>query len=306
MKKFLNKIIVFCIPFLIWILIVIVVDPFNYFNKINIIDNEAKINAYHLNPLLFNTISYVNNPAKNLLIGDSRTNSLSVDLINSYSKKKYKKLTTNATKMNEILELFHYTNDIKKIEHLVIGVNFSMFNKFSYDDRVRIVKKIIDNPLLYIFSKDVLEASYYVLRSHFFKINVNNKLNISKDDFWNWTINFKGNHWYGKYKYPENLYSELIKFDEYTSENNIKVIFIITPHHRDFYKKLKENNLQNEEMKFKKIMSSLKALVFDFDFENKLTVNKKNFTDPIHYNDSIGRLIVEEIWSKKLVFGKKL
>ena len=40
MKKFLNKIIVFCIPFLIWILIVIVVDPFNYFNKINIIDND--------------------------------------------------------------------------------------------------------------------------------------------------------------------------------------------------------------------------------------------------------------------------
>ena len=53
-------------------------------------------------------------------------------------------------------------------------------------------------------------------------------------------------------------------------------------------------------------MSSLNAKVYDFDYPNSITQNNINFIDPIHYNDSIGKLMVEEIWNKKILIGKKL
>jgi hypothetical protein len=53
-------------------------------------------------------------------------------------------------------------------------------------------------------------------------------------------------------------------------------------------------------------MSSLNAKVYDYDYYNSITKNKNNFSDPIHFNDSIGDLIVNEIWKNQLVIGKEL
>lgn len=306
MKKFIKRSIYFFIPFIAWAVVVYSIDPFNYFNKIKIIKSSAKINAENLNTLLFRTINFMNSPSQNVLIGDSRTNSLPHDLIKKISGTKYKKINTNAAKLNEIFELFYFVNNINKIDEIVIGINFNMFNKYSYENRVKNIKEIIKNPLYYIYNKDVAEACFYVLRSHLFNINLNSKPTMNKEEFWKWTIDTKANHWYGKYEFPKNIYHELIKLDNFTKKNNIKLIFIIVPHHKDFQEKLVEFGLAEKENEFKKIMSKLNAQVYDYDYLNSITTNKNNFTDPIHYNDSIGRLIVTEIWTNNLQIGKKL
>ena len=306
MKIFIKKSFLFFIPFLIWGAIVYVIDPFNYFNKIHIINNKAKANAENLNTLLFRTINFINSPSENILIGDSRTDALPYKLIEKLTKKKFKKLNTNATKLNEIFELFYFANNVNKINQVVIGINFNMFNKYSYENRVKSMKRIIKNPLLYIYNKDVAEACFYVIKSQLFNINLNSKPFLNKEEFWEWTIDVKGNHWYGKYEFPNKIYSDLIDFDNFTTKNNIELIFIIVPHHIDFHQKLVEFGLTENENKFKKIMSSLNAKVYDYDYFNSITTNKNNFTDPIHYNDSIGNLIVNEVWGNQLFIGKEL
>ena len=306
MFKFLRTITYFSIPFFIWALIVVLVDPFNYFNKIHLIERNAKINAENLNTLLYRSIDFVNRPTNNILIGDSRTDALPLKLIEKYSKKEFKKLNTNATKLNEIFELFYMANERKKIDKVVIGINFNMFNKFSYENRVNSIKKIINNPFLYIYNKDVLEACYFVLRSHFFNVDLDSKPKMNREEFWKWTVDVKGDHWYGKYAFPNTLYNDLIEFDDFTKNNKTEVIFIIVPHHKDFHQRLIDYKLLDEEKRFKELMSSLNAKVFDFDYPNSITQNNINFIDPIHYNDSIGKLMVEEIWNNKILIGKKL
>jgi len=306
MKKFIKTSIFFLIPFLIWAVIVFSIDPFNYFNKIHIIEKTAKTNAENLNTLLFRTINFINSPTENILIGDSRTNSLPNNLIEEITNKKFKKLNTNAAKLNEIFELFYLANNINKINQVVIGINFNMFNKFSYENRVKKIKRVIINPVLYIFNKDVVEACFYVIRSQLFNINLNSKSLLSKEEFWKWTLETKANYWYGKYEFPEKTYRDLIKLDDFSKKNNIELIFIIVPHHNDFHQKLVEFGLTEMEFKFKKIMSSLNAKVYDYDYFNRITIDKNNFTDPIHYNDSIGELIVNEIWGDNLIVGRKL
>ena len=306
MKYFIKKSFFFIIPFLIWVTIVCIVDPFNYFNKIHIINDRAKTNAENLNTLLFRTISFINSPSKNILIGDSRTDALPQKLIEKFTKKNFKKFNTNAAKLNEIFELFYFANNINKIDQVIIGINFNMFNKYSFENRVQNMEKIIKDPLLYIFNKDVAQACFYVIRSQLFNINLNSKPSVSKEEFWKWTIDVKASDWYGKYEFPEKTYSDLIELDNFTTKNNIELIFVIVPHHNDFHEKLIEFGLTENEIKFKKIMSSLNAKVYDYDYFNSITTNKNNFSDPIHFNDSIGNLIINEIWGNQLRIGKEL
>ena len=51
------------LPTIAWICIVIVVDPFNYFNVSNFISEKAKEkSAQQINSLLYNTVNFKNNP----------------------------------------------------------------------------------------------------------------------------------------------------------------------------------------------------------------------------------------------------
>ena len=306
MKKFISNLFYFSIPLLIWAVLILIIDPFNYFNLIDLKNESPKQNAEKLNTLLFRTIDFKNNPTNNILIGYSRTDALPIKLIENYENTLYKKINTNAAKLNEIFELFYFAYEKNKINKVVIGINFSMFNKFSFQNRVKNILKIINNPLLYIFNKNTLEASFYVLRSYLLSIDINTEPTLNKEQFWNWIIEIKSKHWYEKYEYPKNLYKELEEFDAFTKKNNVEVIFIVVPHHREFHQKLINSGLENEEKIFKKILSSLYAKVYDFDYFNSITTNKNNFKDPIHYNEIIGKLIVNEIWTNNLVIAKKL
>ena len=71
-KILIRKSLIFLFPVLLWIMTVIFVDPFNYFNYSNKISEQSKLkSAQRLNSLLFNSIQFKNNPKPNIIIGDS-------------------------------------------------------------------------------------------------------------------------------------------------------------------------------------------------------------------------------------------
>lgn len=305
MDKFLKKTALLALPLFLWAAFVLMVDPFNYFEN-HWVDDQSKQGAQKLNTLLYRTLDYMNDPCENMLIGDSRTNALPIDSIQEITGKDWKKLNTNAAKLNEIFDLFYMANERKKINHVVIGVNFNMFNKFGYKDRVSGLKKMMDNPLMYLFNKDVGEATFLSVKQMLSGDTVSATPQMDKDAFWKWNIETKAMHWYGKYEFPDSLYKELLEFDDFTKKNKIEVTFIITPHHKEFRDRLVEFELIEEEKRFKRIMSQLNARVIDFDFENKITSNRSNFEDPVHYNHEIGELIVREVFQGNMVVGKEL
>ena len=73
LKKIIFRIFILSIPFIIWVISLLVIDPFNYFNLNNYIKNTSKEKtARKFNSLLYNTIAFKNNPSANIIIGDSR------------------------------------------------------------------------------------------------------------------------------------------------------------------------------------------------------------------------------------------
>ena len=323
MNKDLKKLIINCgifsIPIVMWILTLFVVDPFNYFSDNKVIDEQTKLqSARKLNSLLYNTIAFKNNPTPNIIIGDSRIKRLPIKEIKNITGDDYFILHSNAAKLNEIIDLFWLTNKKIKLENVIIGINFNLYNEFAYANRVQEVKEINTNPLLYIFNGSVLEITFKIIFNHITDLGFPNisrsimlkkamdgKSTLDKQAWWNFNINTVAKNQYSKYKYPKELKDRLEEVSIYCLKNNIKLTLLNVPHHKDYRKRIIDFQLEEEEAIFKNDIKKI-GNVIDYDYVNSITECKKCFTDPVHTNDSINLIMAKEIFRDSLVIGKKL
>lgn len=307
-KILLKKGFVFLIPIFVWMLIVIIVDPFNYFNKFNVIsENSKEKSSQKLNSLLYNTIKYKNNPTSNIIIGDSRVRILPVDRIKEITGDDYFILYSNAAKLNEMIDLFWFAEDTtcidKRLQNVIIALHFNLYNTYAYADRIQDVQKIISNPLIYIFNRNIVQTTYLSIKHELNMVAEKTKRN--KTLFWKKSLDEKAFNQYAKYIYPVGVLKQLQEIKYYCDDNNINLTFVIMPTHLDYQKRVKDFNLIEEEVTFKNDIASL-GEVIDFEFENVITENRNSFKDPTHTTDSVSSIIVDEIFSDSLVIGRKL
>ena len=319
LKKIITKFSVFAMPILIWIGLLSIVDPFNYFQLNNFITIKSKEKtAKKFNSLLYNTIAFKNNPSPNIIIGDSRIKRFPLESIKKLSGDDYFILHSNAAKLNEIIDLFWLTNKKIKLENVIIGINFNLYNEFAYANRVSEVEEMMQNPLLYIFNGNVMEMAFKAAIYHFsnvaipdvkrnimLKKELNGKSYKDKKIWWDYNIKTVAKNQYSKYKYPKKIKERLNEVNKYCEDNDINLIFINVPHNVEFSNRKNDFNLSNAEAQYKKDISEF-GTVIDYDFPNQITNCKKCFTDPIHTNDSINLLMVREIFSDSLIIGKRL
>lgn len=180
-----------------------------------------------------------------------------------------------------------------------------MFNKYEYEDRVTGINEILKNPLRYFFNRTVAKACYYVVKAGVTGINIENKPKESKEVYWDFILKKILSHGWADLN-SLKIYIPIWKNWFFFNKNNLELVFIIVPVHKDFHAKISEYGLADEEIKFKKILSGLKSKVIDYDFDNSIIENKENFNDPFHYNKQIGLLMVDEIWSNNFKVGRVL
>ena len=307
MNKFFKDISLISMPLIMWSVFVLLIDPFNYFDFMSLISRDIKErNSKKLNGILYNIIDYCHEPCENLIIGDSRIESLPINEIENVSGEKYKILALGSAKLNELFDLVYFSNTKIKLKHVVIGINFSLLNEYSFADRVPYVKEILKNPLKYIFNKNIAQACYYVIKAKLTGENVTSIPPMSREEFWQYWLTQKAFDWYGKYRYSEKLNNDLLALDNFAKENNIKLTLIIVPLNTEFRNKLVEFGLSKEENRFKTTLGKLSATVIDYDYENAITNNKDYFSDPAHYNSYVAHLIINEVWKNSLIIGRRL
>ena len=304
LKKLLRKGFIFIIPIIAWICIVVTIDPFNYFNLTKTISQQSKEkSAQKLNSLLYNSLQFKNHPKTSIIIGDSRIRRLPIERIKELTGDNYYILHSNAAKLNEIIDLFWLTNEYAKLENVIIGINFNLYNEYAYSNRVADVQEMIRNPFIYIFNWNIAETVYLALKNEFYGIQKNDRRN--KEKFWKHTISTVATNHYSQYRHPNLILKRLREVGAYCLKNKINLNLIIVPHHQEFHDRLVHFKLTKEEIKFKEDISSI-GRVIDFDYPNSITNCRNCFTDPIHTNDSISMIIVNDLFADSLVVGKLL
>jgi hypothetical protein len=297
-RKFLFRGFLFCIPLYVWCAAVLCIDPFNYFRLGGLIPTEVKEGSVRpLNILMYSVLEQSRNPCENLIIGDSRIFALSTDLIERWTGERYLQLGSNALKLNEAMELFWLANRIRKPKRVFFGLNFNMYNKYAFADRVKGMETVLRNPFVYLFDRSVAASSYKVLKTYASGSGETDwKPPMTKEEFWGYILEARSLEHFGKYGYPQEYFEGFGRIVEHAKRNGIEVVMIIVPHHVEFQKKVHEYKLGKEYLRFKKDLVRLGVKVFDYDFENELTSDKNRFTDPIHCDEVFGEIIVREVW----------
>lgn len=305
MGKFFKKTTLFSIPFLIFIIGIVAIDPYNYFNYSRIISDEVKKStSQKLQYCLWKMIDFKRQPCPNILLGDSRPYAIKTGKIYEIAGQPWFNFAYGGGSLPEIIKTFWYAVKIADLKNVYIGLNFNLYNSFNCLDRVTEAKNIIHNPFLYFCNTLVVKASYYCLVEQLLHKDAGiGKPAMEKEAFWRVQLGITTNNFYGRYQYPTRYFQELEKIAEYCSKNKINLIFIIFPTHIDLQKRVADYNLSQQEKQFKDNLAKL-GIVYDFDYPNEITLKKYNFTDPYHCNSDISDQIVEEIWGKKVQYAR--
>ncbi len=296
MNKFLRRTLIFFIPLFLYLIIVLAVDPYNYFSS-EVVSSEIKKNiAFKLNYPLFKLLAYEKEPTKNIILGDSRSNNLDIDFVNSCGDKKFTNLAYGGGTLQEIINTFWEVSKNAKLETVVIGVNFNLYNKTNAMDRVSETISLKNNFVSYATSKYTFKSTGLIVKSILLNETYDVEIpEMSREEFWQYQLNSSANNTYRIYKYPENYFLELQQIAVYCKQNNIKLSFFIPPTHVSLQEKIDEFKLTAQEEKFKKDLMGL-GPVYDFDFSNDITLNKDKFKDPYHCKESVAETIVKVVF----------
>lgn len=298
MKRFFTHTLLFISPFVFYIAIVIIVDPFEFFTGSHVFTHESKeMISGKINYPLWKLMQFRKNPCDNIILGDSRAARLDVHIIEKITGNKYCNLSYGGATLNEVIETFWEV--VKKIDlkNIYIGINLDNYNGNNLRDRVSGTREILNNPVLYIANRDVLTATYYLLKSVLFHKKTDiEKPPMDRNEFWKYQLNVTTDRFYAAYKYPEGMKLKLKQLADYCKKNEIRLFFIIMPTHVSLQEKVHAYHLDKYQTMF---LDDIKMLgsVYDFDYPNRLTQSRDNFEDPYHPQYDVTLEIINEVWS---------
>lgn len=300
MKKLLLKLFIFSAPFIVIALIIIRVDPYNYFSYNAQNTHTKKQIAYKINYALWKIIEYKRNPLPNILLGDSQIGRLKSDTIFEITDEAFYNFSYGGATLPEMINTFWFATETTKLKNAYFGISFNHFNVYNgAKDRVTSARQITSNPLLYLVNRNVLSATLHLIKT---KITGNiaqiERPPMSRQQFWTYNLNIPTRRYYSNYSYPRVWYEDLRRISKYCRDNDINFKIIILPTHIQLQAKIQEYGLTKEYKVYLEDLAEV-AAVYDFNKKNHWTEDKNNFEDPRHFKRNLARKLIREIWHVK-------
>lgn len=299
MKKLYLQLILFLSPFLLISLLVVIVDPYDFFNISNLISDDQKIKCLNRSNassprgnILWKTIAFRRDPAPNIILGDSRMVDINPVIFEKQYGEKVANLAIPAGNNKTIIDLFWMAARTTKLKNVFIQTNFNRYNALFTFDLYEKTRQLIDRPLFYFGNWDYIEDSfallYYILSKD--EEYVNQSFKYQKD---NWSLTEKliiKEMSEIDYIYPQKIFDDFTVIAHYCKENNINLQFIIAPDNYEYHSYIRVFKMEKEYERFKNDIRKLGNTI-DLDEGLPFSFNKKNYLDHFHlhpeYADTI-------------------
>jgi hypothetical protein len=307
-KLFLKKLSMFLLPLLLLAGAIAYIDPFEYFAMPSNISSEVKgAGSSRLNYALWKTVHYRKNPEPNLILGDSRVGQINEKLIGRFTDEKYYNFGYGGGSLPEIISTFWFAAGETRLQHVYIGINLSLYNEYLSRNRVPGALSILQNPLLYLINRDVWKASFLVAKKVWLGMDTDiEKPPMNQEQFWMYQLTTTADRYYGRYAHPDKYYKELSQIVDYCRTNGIELVFLILPTHIDLQNCISQHyGLQQAAEQMLTDLCGLGTTI-DFNYPNGLTEAKENFSDPYHLKSQAMEKVVEDVWGKAPLYGRRL
>jgi hypothetical protein len=300
MGNFIRRFFLFLVPVAIYMLVVVFVDPYNYFNLAKgIVNPELKKNvSKNISNPLYELVEFEREPLPNILLGSSQTGLLTSELINEVSGRKFSNMSYGGGTLPELITTFWELERNSDLKEVYIGISFIDFNGSQYRNRIPEALKIKSSPLTYIFSKSTLRSTLLIGKSLLLNSPADiGKPNMTASAFWKYQLDETANRFYANHSYPTEYYSSLKEISTYCTLHKIRLVFFIPPSHIELQAKVREFHFEQEADEFRDNLRKL-GDVYDFDFPNKLTSDGKLFSDPFHVTHEGARIVTTSLFGR--------
>lgn len=295
MKKFIIQTLFFSVPFVGYCLLIGIIDPFNYFDRGGIYSTTTKEELVRdIEPHLFKMLAFENHPKPNWVIGDSRSNGLYYVT----DEERWANLAYGGASLKEMIQTFWWATSIQQPDTVLMGINLSLYNKYNKRFWVEETISRKSNFFSYSFNSYTFEGALALLSTNgndrIMTLSEEDSL-AAKDYYWQKKLDGVGK-FHSNMAYPTEYFKQLEEISTYCRKQGIKLIFWIPPLHLDYQRLVEEFPVEELNQKF---LSDLRSLgdVFDFNYASKLTQDKENFRDPVHFTEEVARRIFGEIRS---------
>ncbi|MEI7483581.1 MAG: hypothetical protein WCK13_02625 [Ignavibacteriota bacterium] len=300
MKKLSLKILLFLLPVVLYLVFVLLVDPFNYFGVSGFISYENKYAVANVeNPALFNLIEYSHHPGENITISDSRFAGKDIKLIESQTGLRFSELYIFDGMIKDMISGFWFANSKCKLKNVYLSVNFNNFFVTQRNDLVKSSETIINDPLLYVSNLNVLKASLNCLKRKYTPAGIYTQKSAEERKYlWDNVLSVTEQRYYKNYSYPKEYLVQLKEMKKYCDKNSINLYFVIPPTVVDMQNLIDNNNLKSQKETFVSDLSKI-TTTYDLDFSNPLTNSRDMFFDPVHLNKEKLSELFSDIVNKK-------
>lgn len=309
MKKYILKASLFLIPVLLYVLTIIVVDPYNFINIFHVINDEDKFAVIQRTDessprgnILWKTVQYKRNPLSKVIIGDSQGKDIRIDLIEQITGEKYYNFCFPGASFKTMFETFWFAAAQTKLEKVYFQVAFMNYNAEREYDLFHFADDYFKHPYRYFTTKEIFFDSFINLAW----VTTRNPWLISRSyeflpaDKMQTLARSRLDLFFKKYTYPKSYILELQRISEYCGTNNIELCFIFLPVYVRVDDHLAKIGLTDEKQQFKSDIKYLGNSV-DLDLLSDIKANRANFIDYFHPNHAIMDSLVKKIWKKEVV-----
>lgn len=235
-------------------------------------------------------------PAPNILLGDSRMQAVSAGRLKELTGEEFYNFGYGGGSLKESIDTFWFAAGRVKLRSVYIGLHLSSYNDYNYTERTKLYESVAHNPALYFVNRTVLQAALYDSYSRFSGTDM--KLGaptVGREAFWRDYLDNVLGGYYTNYVYPMRYKQELERVARYCREHGVRLVFVIFPSHVEAQQRVRDFRLERESEAFRRDLSAL-ATVYDFDYENEISTNRENYSDPVHTVGPVNELLMREVW----------
>ncbi|MEO8066855.1 MAG: hypothetical protein ABI599_04100 [Flavobacteriales bacterium] len=301
-RKLLLRIVLICTPFALVFGVVVVVDPYNYFNWCHLVPDEVKLkNLNHdgrtmaFSNLMWKMKEYRRAAVPNVLIGDSRLSYFDLPHLEEVTGAEWYNFGVPGGNHRTAADVFGFIDSIAAPKRVWLQVSFRNMAMGQDYDLYSEPFAVEGTPGLYVSNRRVLAATALALKAQWSPESV--RYDELAADHWQQVI-AKETAAAANFKIDTAFYPRLQAIADKCKEQGTELVFIEWPGYRTLQAIRSRAGLDALREQYHERMSAI-ARYIDMDVpDNSFSADSSNYRDPLHLTVVAQRKLIDAVMAR--------
>lgn len=300
-RRLLSKTVLLAAPFVLVLSIVFLVDPYNMFRFGSVIPQAVKEkNLYHsgrtmpFSNTMWKMLAFKHQPNPNVMFGDSRLSYFDMDSLQRTSGESYFNFGIPGGNYRTMNDLFLYADSLVQLKNVYVQVAFrNMGSGFDWD-LYQEPNAIVNEPLLYLTNRRVLEATALNIASTIAPDMIRH--DQPPPDQWQQVLETERTN-ATNFVADTFLYGRLRHMAARCKTEGAKLVLVEYPTHPDAQQVYIDAGLDSAHHAFLETLSGI-APVIALDRPGLFPTDATFWRDPLHLTVEAQRQLIPMVWGE--------